>query len=48
MDDDRFVGDGFPVPPHTCLRIPRDGKPVPYEQMTKEARNSIGNPIPKE
>ena len=25
-----------------------DGKPVPYEQMTKEARNSIGNPIPKE
>ena len=29
-----FVGDGLPVPPHTHLRIPGDGKPVPYEWMT--------------
>ena len=26
-----IVGDGFPVPPHTRLRILWDGKPVPYE-----------------
>ena len=29
-----IVGDGFPVPPHTSLGIPGDGKPVPYEWMT--------------
>ena len=27
-----IVGDGFPVPPHTRLRIQWDGKPVPYEE----------------
>ena len=26
-----IVGDGFPVLPHTRLRILWDGKPVPYE-----------------
>ena len=33
-----IVGDGFPVPPQTSLWIPGDGKPVPYERMTRNSQ----------